>query len=154
MCRPSRLRSRKKSHTGRSVRHCVLSAVVLAVYGVLCSVSGPILFAEEADTTIAAPKAENEADAAPPPKEQREKAMIGLMVLVGIATAGLGLLALVILWGHRIRRISRLPLPQAERGDELFYLKQSQNHPPGHHEATTTSRAAADDDSDNDSSVE
>jgi len=56
--------------------------------------------------------------------EGQEKATILLMVLFGIGLGGLCLLLVVMLWGHRVRRISRKPLPDAPRGDELFYLKK------------------------------
>ncbi len=57
-------------------------------------------------------------------ERKRKTLTLGLMVLFCITLAGLGGLLIVILWGHRVRRISRKPLPEASRGDELFYLKK------------------------------
>ena len=41
----------------------------------------------------------------------------------GILICGVGLLAMVLLWGSRIRRIAREPLPRVAPRDELWYLK-------------------------------
>ncbi len=70
--------------------------------------------------------------------ERKQKAVtLGLMILFCIALTGLGLLAVVIIWGHRVRRISRKPLPAAPRGDDLFYLKNDKQQKANPIENTT-----------------
>ena len=63
-----------------------------------------------------------------PVLKKQEQATIGMLVLVGIGLAGLGLIGLVIIWGHRIRRVSR-HIPEEKQRDELFYLKPSKSLP-------------------------
>jgi len=41
----------------------------------------------------------------------------------GILIAGVGLISLVMIWGNRMRRIARQPLPTVAPRDELWYLK-------------------------------
>jgi hypothetical protein len=62
------------------------------------------------------------ADDAPDPEKQR-RAMAGLAAIAGIAIVGIGLLAITILWGARLRRLNRKPLPKAALKDEFWFLK-------------------------------
>jgi hypothetical protein len=48
---------------------------------------------------------------------------MGVVMLGGILICGVALVALALLWGHRIRRIARQPLPKVAPRDELWYLK-------------------------------
>jgi hypothetical protein len=68
-------------------------------------------------------------------EEARRRAYSTGMVLIGgILITGVGLLAIVLLWGNRARRIARQPLPKVTARDELWYLKgkkpQLPNAPP------------------------
>ncbi len=56
-------------------------------------------------------------------RERRRKAYAGLLALLGIAIAGVGLAAMVLLWGARLRRVNRQPLPAADLKDELWFLR-------------------------------
>lgn len=78
--------------------------------------------ASTTNTPIARDVQENANRSDLPDKRQRTFT-VGVLILLGITITGLGLLVVVILWGHRVRRRSRDPLPEASRGDDLFYLK-------------------------------
>lgn len=75
-------------------------------------------------------------------REGRQKVVAAAFLLMGILGLGLFLLALVLWWGFRVRRLVRRPLPKAGPGDELWYLKHTtageSPRPPG-----TTSRGNA-----------
>ena len=65
-----------------------------------------------------------------PKLEERNRAyQVGVMMIGGILIAGVGLLALVIIWGHRVRRIARQPLPKVTQRDELWFLKHKKQEP-------------------------
>ena len=65
----------------------------------------------------------DEATAQAQREQGRKRAYAGLMAVVGIAIAGVALLAVTILWGGRLRRENRKPLPTAELKDELWFLR-------------------------------
>lgn len=85
------------------------------------------LYAQDKPTTVPAdtPATQGLREVDPANLEEKRQLTftVGVMVLLGITITGLGLLLVVILWGHRVRRKSRAPLPEASRGDDLFYLK-------------------------------
>lgn len=56
-------------------------------------------------------------------RERKRKAYAGLLALLGIALTGVGLAAMVLLWGARLRRVNRQPLPAADLKDELWFLR-------------------------------
>lgn len=56
-------------------------------------------------------------------RAQRRAYDVGVVMLGGIVICGVGLIALVLLWGSRTRRIARQPLPKVAPVDELWYLK-------------------------------
>ena len=56
-------------------------------------------------------------------EEKKRVVTVAFMLWWGIVFAGLGLLALIVLWGIRTRRIARIPLPAQSRTDDLWYLK-------------------------------
>lgn len=65
-------------------------------------------------------------------RQRRERVVTGGMLLVaGIAAAGAALLGLVVLWGVRVRRILRQPLPEQSARDEFWYLKSKKETPSG-----------------------
>jgi len=47
----------------------------------------------------------------------------GIVMLGGILICGVSLVALALLWGNRMRRIARQPLPKVAPRDDLWYLK-------------------------------
>jgi hypothetical protein len=55
--------------------------------------------------------------------EARRAFDAGVLMLATILIAGVGLMALILLWGSRARRIARQPLPTVAPRDELWYLK-------------------------------
>lgn len=56
-------------------------------------------------------------------KERRFTAYVGLMALVGIVVVGLAIVALVILWAGRLRRINRALPARTVVKDELWFLQ-------------------------------
>jgi hypothetical protein len=65
----------------------------------------------------------------PPDPEKQRRAMAGLAALAGIAIIGIGLLAVTLLWGARLRRLNRKPLPNAPLKDELWFLRPPKGPP-------------------------
>jgi hypothetical protein len=56
--------------------------------------------------------------------EKQRRAMAGLMALCGILVGGLGFVALVMIWGARLRRMARRELPpQKTLQNDLWFLK-------------------------------
>jgi hypothetical protein len=47
--------------------------------------------------------------------------------VLGIALAGLALLTLIVLWGHRLRRIARASPQRPTQVDPLWYLRTKQS---------------------------
>lgn len=83
---------------------------------------------ESASTKQDAPSEKNETTGKKPlTPEQREdrKQMLPViwLLLIGVAILGGILILLVILFGSRVRRIARKPLPAAPLRDPLWYLK-------------------------------
>lgn len=48
---------------------------------------------------------------------------LAFFMLAGIIIGGTMLLALVVMWGNRTRRLARRPLPPVAQRDELWFLK-------------------------------
>ena len=66
-----------------------------------------------------------------PNQEAKERvATVAISLFALVAFAGLALLALVIFWGYRTRRIARSPLPPARQLDPFWYLR-AEKRPPG-----------------------
>jgi hypothetical protein len=61
--------------------------------------------------------------------ERRRTALIGLSAVAGIAILGIGLVAVIVIWAGRLRRINRKPLPEASLKDELWFLKPPKSPP-------------------------
>jgi hypothetical protein len=58
------------------------------------------------------------------PAETRQRTVAtAVLLLLGIVGAGLILMLLVLLWGVRVRRIARAPLPGQSPVDPLWYLR-------------------------------
>jgi hypothetical protein len=77
------------------------------------------------------PKAEAPADGEPVKEpvdertaEKRRQAMAGLMAVSGILITGVMFLAVVVIWGARLRRLARRELPtQTTLQNDLWFLK-------------------------------
>ncbi len=61
----------------------------------------------------------------PPPTQEQKRKVVVLtsLVIAGILTVLLMLLLWIVWWSRRTHRLLRAPLPAANRGDELWYLK-------------------------------
>ncbi len=64
-----------------------------------------------------------------PEQQERRKQLISAswIMLIGVAILGGILLLIVFLFGNRIRRIARKPLPNAPLRDPMWYLKNKAN---------------------------
>ena len=71
------------------------------------------------------PVAGNEKHVKPPPtlEQKRKVVVLTSLVIVGILAVLLCLLLWIVWWSRRTHRLLRAPLPAANRGDELWYLK-------------------------------
>jgi hypothetical protein len=56
----------------------------------------------------------------------RTRVAAGILVVAAMACSGVVLLLLVVLWGHRLRRIARTPLPRQSQLDEFWYLRHKE----------------------------
>ncbi|MBM79251.1 MAG: hypothetical protein CMJ78_01500 [Planctomycetaceae bacterium] len=64
-------------------------------------------------------------------KQAKSRAvMIGTTILAVITAGGLFLIGLVAMWGRRVRKVIREPLPNQSRDDELWYLKRPKDKVP------------------------
>jgi hypothetical protein len=88
----------------------------------------PVISPEHADKQVS-PDPSGERPQEPDRNAKRRAASIGLLGLVGIVLTGVGLMVLVVLWGHRLRRITRSSSPHPTRGDELWYLRPDKQKP-------------------------
>jgi len=53
----------------------------------------------------------------------RTRALAAVLVLLGIAVAGLLVIGVIVLLGHRMRRIARMTLPNRSQIDAFWYLR-------------------------------
>jgi hypothetical protein len=60
---------------------------------------------------------------APDTQVRNQSLSFGFVMLGGIIVGGTLLLALVVIWGNRTRRMARSPLPPVSKRDELWFLK-------------------------------
>lgn len=68
---------------------------------------------------------------APHDTEARERArQLGVVMLGGIVIIGIALLAFVLIWGNRVRRTAREPLPPVARVNEMWFLKPPKKQGP------------------------
>lgn len=80
----------------------------------------------EQEAAVSSRRVDQPALPSPPTPAEREKtvrAYAALMAIVGIAFAGLGLIALTIIGARRLRRVSKSPLPSADLKQELWFLR-------------------------------
>ena len=57
------------------------------------------------------------------PQLKKNAVWLAFMMWAGIIFGGVILLALVVMWGNRTRRLARSPLPRVAKRDELWFLK-------------------------------
>jgi heme/copper-type cytochrome/quinol oxidase subunit 2 len=72
------------------------------------------------------PAAQESVDPAPPivvDPQKKNAVWLAFMMWAGIIFGGVILLALVVMWGNRTRRLARSPLPLVAKRDELWFLK-------------------------------
>lgn len=92
--------------------------------------SGSVL-AQEQPAAASKPAAAEDRKVDEPNQEAKERvATVAISLFALVAFAGLALLALVIFWGYRTRRIARSPLPPARQLDPFWYLR-AEKRPPG-----------------------
>ena len=100
-----------------------------------------------------------EADVPPPAKrefrepesdEQQQRIVtVAIYLLIAVTVTIVSLLIIVMLWGARVRRQARQPLPSTSPNDPLWYLKGKNpkptepNKPPGVSDSKTTKQDAA-----------
>lgn len=65
------------------------------------------------------------ADRRPAQREARRAAGAAVYLLAGILAVGILLIALVMIWGHRLRRIIRTAPARSTSLDEFWYLRQN-----------------------------
>ena len=74
-----------------------------------------------------APAAHESADSATAiatdPQLKKNAVWLAFMMWAGIIFGGAILLALVVMWGNRTRRLARSPLPPVAKRNELWFLK-------------------------------
>lgn len=74
-----------------------------------------------------APAANEPGESATPvvidPHLKKNAVWLALIMWAGIIFGGVILLALVVMWGNRTRRLARSPLPPVAKRDELWFLK-------------------------------
>lgn len=120
---------------------------------VLVFVTGgpPSVSAEKPETAGPAGSSANsspdDTDSAERDKKERA-ATVAVYLLVLVILVGVGLLALVVLWGHRVRRLTRKPTRSLSLGDELWYLRPKRNAVLGEQPSTPVPEGRMSDESD------
>lgn len=68
----------------------------------------------------------------PQQQQQRRQTTFtaGVLLLIGVTTIGLLLIAAAIIWGAKVRRLVRRPDPPFSAPDQLWYLRKSAGPPP------------------------
>lgn len=87
--------------------------------------------AVNSEETPASPNAAQAADDEELSEKEREtRITAGLAAVAGIATVGIGLIAVTLIWGARLRRQNRLGLPTASPPSENWFLKRPRPEAP------------------------
>lgn len=60
----------------------------------------------------------------PEEKQKREAVVAGSLILILVVIAGIGLLAMVLILGRRMRRLTRQTLPGCKPQDDLWFLRK------------------------------
>lgn len=83
---------------------------------------------EAAAPSISAPATDDDAELSE--KERETRITAGLAAVAGIATVGIGLIAVTLIWGARLRRQNREVLPAASPPSENWFLKRPRPESP------------------------
>ena len=98
-----------------------------------CVAMGSELLAQDVprpDTTLVVdPEAATSPTVKPDEKERRAKATAGVAALAGITILGVVFAAVIIIWGARLRRLVREPLPATGRQDPFWFLRPDKSSP-------------------------
>lgn len=84
--------------------------------------------AQPADDKATDPPSETPTD----PIDVRRKegmATVAVLLLAGIAAIGVATIGIIVIWGFRVRRTIREPLPKTAKPDELWYLRSKAGLP-------------------------
>lgn len=104
-------------------------APVVAVWLWVCLAGAlPILSAEDSHADQPADASANRTSSsghrlAPDAQAKKQALSLGFIMLACIIVGGTFLLTLVVIWGNRMRRLARSPLPPVSKRDELWFLK-------------------------------
>lgn len=66
----------------------------------------------------------------PEEKQKREAVVIGGLMLILVVVTGIGLVAMVLILGRRMRRMTRKPLGTAGPQDDLWFLRKPKRSEP------------------------
>lgn len=83
---------------------------------------------ETVDPSISAPATDGDEELSE--KERETRITAGLAAVAGIATVGIGLIAVTLIWGARLRRQNRMGLPTASPPGENWFLKRPRPESP------------------------
>jgi hypothetical protein len=112
-----------------------VAVVVAAIWlGRFAAQSAVAVDAPADDTANAALASERQSPGEPSPAEPlaKKQALSFAFVMLGcIIVGGAMLLALVVIWGNRTRRLAQSPLPPVAKRDELWFLKPKKEPPEG-----------------------
>jgi hypothetical protein len=114
---------------GESLKRAPMAAVWLW----LCLAGPlPLSFAEDSHAGHATDESESRSgisghSIAADPQSKKQALTLGFIMLGCIIVGGTMLLALVVMWGNRTRRLARSPLPPVSKRDELWFLKPKKN---------------------------
>jgi hypothetical protein len=78
---------------------------------------------ENSDTLAVNESADSDSPMAIDPELKKHAVWLALLMWAGIIFGGVILLALVVMWGNRTRRLARSPLSPVAKRDELWFLK-------------------------------
>jgi hypothetical protein len=108
----------------------LLKRATLVVAGLWLSLAGvlPVFGAEHLHAEHSADSSESHTGSSGRPittdtQAKKEALTLGFIMLGSIIVGGTILLALVVMWGNRTRRLARSPLPAVANRDELWFLK-------------------------------
>lgn len=109
-----------------SDKRVLLSRAFAFVMTCLVLIAGPANWqlsrVAAADPALSTPANAGENKPAPPKNRPQVKAYIALAALAGILIVGVALVALILLWGARLRRQLRRPLPECEIPERNFWF--------------------------------
>ena len=71
-------------------------------------------------------------------------ATVAVLLLAGIAAVGVATIGIIVIWGFRVRRTIREPLPKTAKPDELWYLRSKAGLPRDERPRTGGSAGASD----------